>query len=83
VTENRSGLPWSTIKITLFSFILILLLAIPKIYLSTQIYYTSRIVNDLRQDVTVLESQKEMLADNIELLKYKRDITDMIECEQE
>ncbi len=83
MTENRSGLPWSTIKITLFSFILILLLAIPKIYLSTQIYYTSRIVNDLRQDVTVLESQKEMLADNIELLKYKRDITDMIECEQE
>lgn len=83
MTEDRSGLPWGTIRITLFSFILILLLAIPKIYLSTQIYYTSKIVNDLHQDVAVLESQKEMLTDNIELLKYKRDITDMIECEQE
>jgi cell division protein FtsL len=60
-----------------------LILAIPKIYLSTQIYYTSKIVNDLHQDVTVLESQKEMLVDNIEQLRYKRDIADMIKSDQE
>lgn len=83
MNKNSSGVPLSTIKITLFLFIAMLVLAIPKIFISSQIYYTSKIVNDLDQDVSVLESQNEMLVDNIELLKYKREIKDMIECEQE
>jgi len=78
VNDNSSEISLSTIKLTIVLFVLILLFAIPKIYISSQIYYTSKIVNDLYQDVSVLESENEMLVDNIELLKYKRDVTDMI-----
>lgn len=76
--DNSTGVPLSTIKFTLFLAFLILLLALPKIFLSSQIYYTSKIVNDLAQDVAVLQSEQDMLKDNIELLKYKREVTDMI-----
>ncbi len=78
MNDNSSEISLSTIKLTIVLFVLILLFAIPKIYISSQIYYTSKIVNDLYQDVSVLESENEMLVDNIELLKYKRDVTDMI-----
>lgn len=78
MNDNSSDISLSTIKLTIVLFVLILLFAIPKIYISSQIYYTSKIVNDLYQDVSVLESENEMLVDNIELLKYKRDVTDMI-----
>lgn len=78
VIDNSTGVPLSTIKFTLFLVFLMLLLALPKIFLSSQIYYTSKIVNDLAQDVAVLQSEQDMLKDNIELLKYKREVTDMI-----
>jgi len=75
---SKNGIPLNTLKLTLFLFLLVLILAIPKVYLSSQIYYQSKEVNDLEQDVAVLKSQNDMLMSNIEQLKYKRDITDMI-----
>ncbi len=54
------------------------ILAWLKIFLASRIYYDSKIVNDLRQDLSVLRAENDMLKQDIEALKFKTQVSDVI-----
>jgi cell division protein FtsL len=54
------------------------ILAWLKIFLASKIYYNSKIVNDLQQDVSVLRAENDMLKQDIEALKFKTQVSDVI-----
>jgi cell division protein FtsB len=49
-----------------------------KIFLASRIYYNSKIVNDLQQDASVLRAENDMLKQDIEALKFKTQVSDVI-----
>lgn len=59
-------------------FVFLTLLAWLKVFLASRIYYNSKIVNDLQQDVTVLRAENDMLKQDIEALKFKTQVSDVI-----
>lgn len=72
-----NGISAVLLKKILFIIGIVFLLSFIKIYISSQIYYTSKIVNDLQQDVTVLRAEKKMLEHNIEVLRFKTEVVDV------
>jgi len=62
---------------------IVLILAMIKIYLSNQIYYESKKVNKMQQEVSVLKAEKIVLEQNVEALKFKNRVTDTIFAIQE
>ncbi len=70
------GVPWSLISMTMLSITVFLLLTSFKIFLSSKIYYESKKVNNLRQDVTVLRAENIMLQNKVEALRFKNRVTD-------
>lgn len=76
--SNPNGITFGMISIILMSVTIVLILAIIKIYLSNQIYYESKKVNNMQQNVATLKAEKIMLQQNIEALKFKNRVTDTI-----
>ncbi|MBN2721712.1 MAG: hypothetical protein JXQ77_02695 [Campylobacterales bacterium] len=74
---KENGISLSLLKKILFVISIVFLLSFVKIYISSQIYYTSKIVNDMQQDVTVLRAEKKMLEHNIEALRFKTEVVDV------
>jgi len=74
---KENGISAVLLKKILFIIGIVFLLSFIKIYISSQIYYTSKIVNDLQQDVTVLRAEKKMLEHNIEVLRFKTEVVDV------
>lgn len=74
---KENGISILLLKKILFIIIIVFLLSFVKIYISSQIYYTSKIVNDLQQDVTVLRAEKKMLQHNVEALRFKTEVLDV------
>ncbi|MGW8169815.1 MAG: hypothetical protein ACWGHH_07420 [Sulfurovaceae bacterium] len=74
---RENGISTVLLKKILFIISIVFLLSFIKIYISSQIYYTSKIVNDLQQDVTVLRAEKKMLEHNIEVLRFKTEVVDV------
>jgi len=56
----------------------IIVLALAKIYLANRIYYESKIVNKIEREVSVLKSQRVILLQKIEALKFKNRVADTI-----
>ena len=77
-TSNERGIPFDTLTITLIAMTIFLILALIKIYLSNQIYYESRRIHTLEQDVAALKEEKTLLKMRVEKLQYKSQITDTI-----
>jgi len=75
--SKENGISSALLKKILFMISIVFLLSFIKIYISSQIYYTSKIVNDLQQDVTVLRAEKMMLEHNIEVLRFKTQVLDV------
>ncbi|CUV65383.1 hypothetical protein BN3087_320018 [Sulfurovum sp. enrichment culture clone C5] len=76
-SNNSSFLGIKLYKL-LFILVFLTLLAWLKVFLASRIYYNSKIVNDLQQDVTVLRVENDMLKQDIEALKFKTQVTDVI-----
>ncbi|MEJ2437485.1 MAG: hypothetical protein P8Y43_01630 [Sulfurovaceae bacterium] len=74
--EMPKGIPWSLVSMTVLSITVFLLLTSFKIFLSSKIYYESKKVNNLRQDVTVLRAENIMLQNKVEALRFKNRVTD-------
>jgi cell division protein FtsL len=74
--EMPKGVPWSLVSMTALSITVFLLLTSFKIFLSSKIYYESKKVNNLRQDVTVLKAENIMLQNKVEALRFKNRVTD-------
>lgn len=55
---------------------LILAVALPKIYIANEIYYTSRDIAELRNKLNVLLEENKELKSKLEKIRYKNQIID-------
>lgn len=74
---EENGISTALLKKILLIASIIFLLSFVKIYISSQIYYTSKTVNDLQQEAAVLRAEKMMLEHNIEAMKFKAQVLDV------
>jgi len=81
--SNPNGITFGMVTIIMMSVAIVLILAMIKIYLSNQIYYESKKVNKMQQEVSVLKAEKIVLEQNVEALKFKNRVTDTIFAIQE
>jgi len=72
------GITIGTLSIALIAMTIVVMLAVVKIYLSNQIYYESRAINNLAAEVAALREENSILRTHVERLKYKSEITDTI-----
>lgn len=54
----------------------VLVLALPKIYISNEIYYISREISTLREQLNVLKEENRALKSKLEQIRYKNQIID-------
>lgn len=65
--------------ITVFLTILVgLLVILPKIYIKNEIYYTSREINKLSSEYSVLLEENRFLSQKVEHIKFKNQVLDTI-----
>jgi cell division protein FtsL len=73
-----NGITFGMFAVILMSMAIVLILASVKIYLANQIYYQSKVVNKVQQEVSTLKIEKIMLEENVESLTFKHRVTDTI-----
>ncbi|MEA3434483.1 MAG: hypothetical protein U9R13_07840 [Campylobacterota bacterium] len=81
--SNPNGITLGMISVTFMSVTIVLILTMIKIYLSSQIYYESKKVNKMQQEVETLKAEKIILQQSVEALKFKNRVTDTIFVIQE
>jgi cell division protein FtsL len=78
-----NGITFGMVSVIFIAMSIVLILTSVKIYLSNQIYYESKIVNKIAQEVSALKAEKVMLQQSVEALKFKNRVTDTIFTIQE
>ena len=73
-----NGITFGMFSVVMMSMAIVLILASVKIYLANQIYYQSKVVNKVQQEVSTLKIEKIMLEENVEALTFKHSVTDTI-----
>ncbi len=81
--SNPNGITFGMISVIFMSVTIVLILTMIKIYLSNQIYYESKKVNKMQQEVETLKAEKIILQQSVEALKFKNRVTDTIFVIQE
>ncbi|WP_415406211.1 hypothetical protein ACLHDG_10620 [Sulfurovum sp. CS9] len=76
--SDPNGITFGMISVIFMSVTIVLILAMIKIYLSNQIYYESKKVNKMQQEVETLKAEKIILQQSVEALKFKNRVTDTI-----
>ena len=76
--SNPNGITFGMISVIFMSMTIVLILTMIKIYLSNQIYYESKKVNKMQQEVETLKAEKIILQQSVEALKFKNRVTDTI-----
>ncbi|WP_294956716.1 hypothetical protein [Sulfurovum sp.] len=76
--KEPNGITFKMIMIILISVTIVLILTSIKIYLSNQIYYESKKVNNMQREVSALKAENVLLQQHIEALKFKNRVTDTI-----
>jgi cell division protein FtsL len=78
MSRREKGITLGVLSIAIISMVIILILALMKVYLSNQIYHESREINLIEAEVAALKEEHSILQMNVEQLKYKNKITDTI-----
>jgi cell division protein FtsL len=78
MSHREKGITLGVLSIAIISMVIILILALMKVYLSNQIYHESRQINLIEAEVAALKEEHSILQMNVEQLKYKNKITDTI-----
>ena len=79
MTKNKPFLnPKSSLIIILVTMFIILALFVPKIFLRNNIYYISKDINKLHNHHISLKEENKFLAQQLETMKYKNQITDSL-----
>jgi competence protein ComGC len=76
--KKENGITFGMVSVVAMATSIVLILTMIKIYYSNQIYFESGLVNRIKSEVTILKAEKDMLEQNIEALKFKKNITDTI-----
>ena len=75
---QANGITFGVVMVILISVTIVLILTTIKIYLSNQIYYESKVVNQMNREVSALKAEQVMLEQSVEALKFKNRVTDTI-----
>jgi len=78
MSRRERGITLGILSIAIISMVIILILALMKVYLSNQIYHESRQINLIEAEVAALKEEHSILQMNVEQLKYKNKVTDTI-----
>lgn len=80
ISSNKTpeNLTFVKLLIAYFSVALILVIFIPKIYITNKIYYISRDVSDLREELNLLLEENRELKTKLQQIRYKNQIIDNI-----
>jgi cell division protein FtsL len=76
--KKQNGITFGMVSVIFMAISIVLILTMIKIYYSNQIYHESKKVNSIKREVSILKSEKTMIEQNIEALKFKKNITDAI-----
>lgn len=76
--KKENGITFGMVSVIFMAVTFVLILTMIKIYLSNQIYYESKEVNEMKREVAALKAEKVMLEQNVEALKYKSGVADTI-----
>ena len=76
--DSHRGISGGVLAVTLIAMAILLVLALIKIYLSNHIYYESREIHALEQQVAALKEENTLLQMRVEKLQYKSQISDTI-----
>jgi len=76
--KNPNGITFGMVSVIVMSISIVLILTMIKVYLSNQIYHESKVVNDMKREVSALKAEKVMLEQSVEASKYKNQVTDTI-----
>ncbi|RDU59316.1 hypothetical protein [Helicobacter marmotae] len=69
--ESPDGLSLKELKIALYIMLLVLILCVPKVYLSNTIYYLSKDISTLQTQHDMLLEENKRLKHEIQELRYK------------
>ena len=75
---KENGITFGMIWVVFISMLIVLILAMIKIYLSNQIYSQSKEVNSIMREVSVLKAENIMLRRNVESAKFKNRVEDTL-----
>ena len=81
--SKPNGITFGMAMIVVISIVIVLILTTIKIYLSNQIYYESKVVNNMKREVAALKAENIMLQQSVEAIKFKNRVTDTIFVIQE
>lgn len=81
--SKSNGITFGMAVVVLISMVIVLIMTTIKIYLSNQIYYESKVVNQMAREVAALKEEKIMLEQSVEAIKFKNRVTDTIFVIQE
>jgi len=76
MSKDSKGVTFGSLTISLMAMAVILVMALVKVYISNQIYYKSKNVHMLEQEVAILKEENRLLRTKVERLKYKSQILD-------
>jgi cell division protein FtsL len=76
--KEANGITFGMVSVILMAMAIVLILTTIKTYLSNQIYYESKIVNKMAREVSALKTEKVMLKQKVEALRFKNRVTDTI-----
>lgn len=72
--KKEQNLNFKNLLIALLIMFLLLSITLPKIYISNEIYYTSRSIAELRNQLNVLLEENKALKSKLEKIRYKNQI---------
>ena len=75
---REQGITLGALSIVLIAMSIVLILALIQIYISNRIYFESRTIHKLEQEVATLQEENTLLHMRIEKLLYKNRISDTI-----
>ncbi len=76
--KSPNGITFGMVSVIIMSISIVLILTMIKVFLSNQIYHESKVVNDMKREVSALKAEKVMLEQSVEASKYKNEVTDTI-----
>ncbi|SFV62546.1 hypothetical protein MNB_SV-14-933 [hydrothermal vent metagenome] len=74
IQKEENGVTGSMLLITIFSIALVLLLAIPNIYLDNEIYYESRQISHLQSLKITFQEEQELIKNRLEEIYSKENL---------
>ncbi|WP_289242586.1 hypothetical protein [uncultured Campylobacter sp.] len=74
--KKENNLSFKGLLIGYVILFIILAIALPKVYFSNEIYYTSKDIAELKSKLNVLKEEHKLLKQDLEFIRYKNQIID-------